>query len=302
MKNLLQTVSQLRHPVLRHLLWLAQAAQLIRGEAVFEPWHYLKQHWLDRHWDMIRTWDADSTLLPPRLAAEPKRLLGLYVEELYHSLLEDLLGWRVVARNIPVHGEGRTIGEMDFLVENPATGRVEHHEIAIKFYLGYPEGSNVHWYGPNPADRLDLKTQRMLSHQSQLSARPEALPRLHSLGIHEGPESRVFMPGYLFYPVDQELNTPSQADPDHARGLWLFIDQLNTVSGLDNFMPLEKPNWLGPWFQKAEPDAALVTRALAEVEARRHPRLFAQLEWNEDYQLWVEQQRYFVVPRSWPGN
>lgn len=296
MENFLQSTSQLRQPILRHLLWLAQAPQLMRGEAVFEPRKYLE----GRHWDAIHAWDTDPALLPPRLRAEPKRLLGLYVEELYHCLLEDLLGWHVIARNLPIHSAGRTIGEMDFLVQNPQTGSVEHHEIAIKFYLAYAEGVNVRWYGPNPADRLDLKTQHMLTHQSQLAARPEALPTLHSLGIHERPESRLFMPGYLFYPMDQGVKAPRQADPDHSRGRWLFLDQLDQVPQRERLVPLDKPNWLGPWLQEEAPDESVVAKALAKIEQSKHPRLFAQLEWNDEYQLWIEQQRYFVVPRSWP--
>lgn len=295
MNHSLPQALQFRQPVLRHLLWLAQARQLLRGTAVFRPADYFKPE----HWKTLTAWDADSSLLPSRLKAEPKRLLGLYVEELYHSLLEDLFGWSVLARNLPVYDDGRTIGEMDFLVRNPVSGAIEHHEIAIKFYLGYADGRGLQWYGPNPADRLDLKTRRMLDHQSQLCAHPAALPALEALGIREPVESRLFMPGYLFYPTDRVLDAPRQADPGHARGWWLFVDQVDAALK-QGLVPLDKPHWLGPWFQRDAPDLSLVADALAKIEAGQHPRLFAQLEWDDEYQMWIEQQRYFVVPRSWP--
>lgn len=296
MNNFLQQAVQIRQPILRHLLWLVQARQLIRGTSVFEPKNYLQPE----HWEKIVAWDADSATLPSRLSAEPKRLLGLYVEELYHCLLEDLLGWRVVARNLPIYGGGRTIGEFDFLVQDPETEVIEHHEIAIKFYLAYGKSGGVRWYGPNPADRLDLKTQRMLNHQSQLSGRPEALPTLHSLGLYEPVEPRLFMPGYLFYPKAGGVDGPRQADPDHARGWWVYEDQVDTALG-KNTVTLDKPHWLGPWLQEAAPDEAVTNKALENVRTRDKPGLFAQLEWHEGYQLWIERQRFFVVPRSWPN-
>lgn len=296
-QRVLPILSQLKLPVLRHLLWLGYSPQLIEGPQVFQPHDY----WSPAARSSVLALDKDPALLPQRLSARPNSRLGLYVEELYHFMLEDLLGWTVLARNLPVRSNGETLGEMDFLVLNPHTQVVEHHEIAVKFYLGFSTNGAAQWYGPNPADRLDLKTRHMLEQQSQLAVRPETQAMLAGMGLPVPDLSRVFMPGYLFYPTDRVMEAPHQAHPSHARGYWLLPEQLDDVL-TKNLMPLYKPHWLGPWMQEEAPDEALALNTLEEVEKHGFPRLFAQLEWSEEYQLWVERQRYFVVPQGWPGK
>jgi hypothetical protein len=302
-------LSQFETPAVRHLAWLCQSAQLIRDPCVFAPEDFLPKDYLAT----LQTWDKHPTLAPDILNTPPHYRLGHYVEALYACLLTDLLGWTLLARNLPVRDDGITLGELDFVVQNPLTRDVEHHEIAIKFYLGY-HGSASHppgWYGPNPRDRLDIKTTRMLQQQRQRALLPASLRALSARGIAAAHISRVFMPGYLFYPLSQmdnntapaqipSVSTLSSVPASHLRGHWMYLDRI-AETDTTNWVPLIKPHWLGPWLQKNTPDPFQRQQTLSAIRQTQSPRLFARLEYNSGRQLWSEKQRIFVVPSQWPG-
>lgn len=286
-----------RLPAVRHLAWMAQAPALISGERVFRP-HLLQ---LEELRTRLQGWDAEPAAGPPLLTAAPHPRLGLYFENLYACFMQELMGWELLARNLPVRENGRTLGELDFLFRCPQSGVVEHHEIAVKFYLGYPQHNGpARWYGPNARDRLDIKLDRLLSHQCPLSALPQTSRLLEARGIPPEPRQRIFMPGYLYYPWrDRRMESPPASSEDHLRGHWLRVADLDSVS-MQDCVPLYKPHWLGPWRQSAEPDPVALRRTLDEIVARQAPRMLARMLPAQDGNGWWEQERFFVVPDDWP--
>lgn len=251
----------------------------------------------------LQAWDNAPGTGPDVLTEPPARRLGQYFERLYQSLIEDLLGWEILLKNQPVRHNGITLGELDFVVRNPADNAVEHHEIAVKFYLGHhaADQETPLWYGPNSRDRLDIKTRRLLDHQSQMTLRPETRNLLGSLGIETPVRPRVFMPGYLFYPLAETLPTPPDVPPEHLRGHWLYMDDVERMADdAERWVPLTKPHWLGPWRQKQAPEGGQTEQALEVVRSARVPRLFARLEPSPIDGCWQETSRIFVVPETWP--
>lgn len=286
----------LEQPPIRHLYWLATAPQLITTGARFDAARYLPPGWQET----LQQWDRHPETAPARLMAPPKRRLGLYFEELYEVFLSELLGWEILLRNQQIQSAGRTLGELDFVVRNPHTGRTEHHEIAIKFYLGVADRiTGSRWYGPNARDRLDLKTLHLTEHQSRRAQLPEALQLLSEHGITGPIEARIFMPGYLFYPLNTPLPEPSEVPAEHLRGGWVYTDEAAAMDS-SGWVQLHKPHWIGPWHQVPAPtDAGMQIR---QIEQDRIPRLFADLEYYRPSRHWREQRRLFVMPRSWPGT
>lgn len=197
--------------------------------------------------------------------------------------------------------EGRTLGELDFVVHNRDEDRVEHHEIAVKFYLGVAnaDSSSALWYGPNAQDRLDLKIKRLLTHQCRMTERPEARQLLESQGI-EQPYPRLFMPGYLFYPRGSELSAPTNTPASHCRGEWCRAESLAEEDVLDWVM-LQKPHWLGRYQSDTTPDSHDAAAALKAVQLGAPPRLFAQMAPYSSGNGWEEVRRIFVVPARWPA-
>lgn len=284
---------------LRHIAWMLTAPQLVNIVQRFDPAIHVSEDVLDT----LRHWDDHPETLPPALIQPVPRRLGLYFEQLYAVVMSDLLGWELLARNLPIRSGGQTLGELDFLLRNPHNGAVEHHEIAVKFYLGHrdPGQGDTMWYGPDCRDRLDIKTRRLLEHQSRLTERPETLEVLESLDIHPPITPRIFMPGYLFYPVDTDLDSPPGAAMDHLRGHWAHIEDALSMD-TRHWVALEKPHWLGPWVQVEAPDPDQSDHVLRHIQARHSPRLFAELEPKRDEHKWVEKTRYFVVPGPWPEH
>jgi hypothetical protein len=275
---------------------------------VFDPKAFLPDNFIA----VLQQWDKNPAAGPDSLSATPHYRLGHYVESLYACLIQDLLGWTILARNLPIRVNGATLGELDFVVLNPHTDAVEHHEIAIKFYLGYHGSCQLPagWYGPNPQDRLDIKTARMLEQQSQRGLLPETVQVLAQLGIARPQMSRVFMPGYLFYPQMPGLETTtSVATPsvplagnvptNHLRAHWTYLNNI-TNADTSAWVPLQKPHWLGPWVQKEAPDNTKTSQSFADIAHTKSPRLFATMQYDIIVGLWKETDRVFVVPAHWP--
>lgn len=270
----------------------------------FDPGNYLPENIGER----LKAWDSAPQHGPAVLTEPPARRLGHYFERLYECLMQDLLGWDILLKNQPVRSNGITLGELDFLVRNPADNLVEHHEIAVKFYLGHQDTTQEKplWYGPNARDRLDIKTRRLTDHQSRLTERPETRNLLASLGIETPVRPRIFMPGYLFYPQGTCLAPPDSIPAGHLRGEWLYIDEMDLkgkseTTDRKRWIPLIKPHWLGPWLQHETPDPKSTEEALAVVRSAGIPRLFAVLEQSSEDGYWRETSRVFVVPSAWPG-
>lgn len=87
------------------------------------------------------------------LAEQPRpRRLGLHFENLVAAVLQHSQRYRLVARNVPLRVNGKTLGELDMLVEDRDTGDLMHWELALKFYLSLPgEPEERAWPGPNPS-------------------------------------------------------------------------------------------------------------------------------------------------------
>ena len=125
-------IPELKTPAIRHLAWLCRAPQLLHSSLTFEPARYLPVD-ADK---TLRLWDQNPETAPALLKEAPQKRLGFYFERLYRVLLQDLLGWDILLQNQQIQSNGRTIGELDFVVHNRLEDRIEHHEIAIKYYLG----------------------------------------------------------------------------------------------------------------------------------------------------------------------
>lgn len=264
----------------------------------FEPTHYLPPN----YHDVLKHWDQKPETAPGLLSEPPQRRLGFYFERLYQILLNNLLGWPILLKNQQIQSHGRTIGELDFVVHNLVDDRVEHHEIAIKFYLGVPESGDVSlWYGPNARDRLDLKTTSLLEHQSQRTQLPETLALLSEFHITGPLTPRVFMPGYLFYPTNAQARTPAYVPSRHLRASWMYVTDANALD-TSHWVALNKPHWIGNWNQTASPDTTHTLEALEHVENKAVPQLFAVMQSNPRTGNWLEIDRVFVVPSGWPGR
>ena len=279
---------------------------------------------------------ACDTGLLASLDDKAKQRLGRYFEGLYQVWCERVLGWRVLASNLPVRNGSRTLGELDIVVENTHLNRVEHHEVAIKFYLGTMTQAGVQWIGPNRRDRLDRKISRMRTHQLALAQTPEAT---HALAKHNVPPpavSKLVMVGQLFVPhssvalsrgpdisplpytglASTDLLAPLSGEPSMTKfdpGIainqvlsrlpvckWYSTHRVPQAVLVD-LVVLEKTDWLGRLPVMVSPAFVNVRILVDTVEMNQRAELVARLVQGADG-LWIEAERFFLVPACWPDK
>jgi len=217
--------------------------------------------------------------------------VGYYAEALFEVWLGQVVGPQEVQRSIQIQEENRTLGELDFLYR--VDGHLHHLEVALKFYLYYPDENETgsHFVGPNSADTFEKKRDRLLGHQLPLGKE----------SFSEVSSSEIIMKGMIFYPpeVDELSTLPEGLNADHRRGRWIresdagWIEKGSAASG---GCLLDKPFWLSgvPFSEKP---VQLVRAIRQHFERRRHP-LVLSLK-GEDR---AEMERLFVVPDEWPSK
>lgn len=299
-----------RHPAVRDLAWAIASPPLLAGSRSRDG-----TRWPDRDWcqqalqqctDWLAALDHDPTPLLAHLAQAHDHRLGSHFE----NLLAFWLGWpgnprhRLVARNLAVRCEGRTLGEFDFLVQDHVEGELQHWEVAVKFFLGVqPGGEARHWVGPGLRDRLDLKLDRLRTHQLRLGRTAAGRHLLAGMAL---PEARplCLVKGCLFYPADAERPAwaPRDAAPGHLHGWWQdhagFLARWGEA-GMD-WLPLPKAHWMTAVIADstgALPGPTMDIRTLLDGLPRAGARSAICVIGLRDGR---EVTRGFVVPEGWP--
>jgi len=217
--------------------------------------------------------------------------LGHHFEKVHAALLAVQPGFVVHALNLPLQGAGETLGEIDCLYGD-SSGRVIHREVAVKYYLSRRDSQDAcDWIGTGKVDRLDLKLQRMLSHQTQLSLLAEKLQRW-PIDLPFPSEREVFITG-AFFRNPSHHHWPACMADNAERGFWCTTAQFReNDSPAAAWVILDKPWWLSPTHIARTPVTGL--EAIAErIETTREPLLVASLDNRSPG------SRGFVVPNDW---
>ncbi|WP_432459481.1 DUF1853 family protein [Agarivorans sp. QJM3NY_25] len=207
---------------------------------------------------------------------KPHPRLGLYFEQLWRALIKRHPDWQLLADNIPVQENGKTLGAIDFLLVNHRQQKVEHWELALKFYLAVKSNSSAYDYvGPNLQDRLSNKLSKLLLKQIPLGRHPQ-IQALRQVYSHYQFKQRIILSGYLF-----------EQAPEHSETLqsrhWYSHQQWRKNHRGEDWCELNKQQWLSPPAHQLEP--------------------IKSTSWQIDrpMQLYCPQQqkRIFVCPDEW---
>ncbi|GAC1375085.1 MAG: DUF1853 family protein [Aquirhabdus sp.] len=187
------------------------------------PDYQFWQSHFQRYLPRLRALDNDPTELNQTLAKLPSSRLGIRFEALLSFWLNDQSGhwhdFEMLAKNIQLKDEKRTIGEVDFIIKNKLTNEIEHWELSLKFYLGEGTLQPYEWRGLNDRDTFGRKIKHTL--QRQFNVDHIHVPDFGERTI----DKRVaIFKGRLFYP-DQVSDSAKESlekwlHPEHLQGTW----------------------------------------------------------------------------------
>lgn len=304
-----------QHPQVRDLAWVLEAPDLLHLEdtrrpsptelGLAEP--QARQRFLSQL-------ENSPEQLASSFGDVKKQKLGLYHEKLWQLLLTSAPGTRLLANNLPIIENRRTLGELDLLYSCRDSGLPIHCEVTAKYYLGLPEGpgtadDHARWIGPGCRDSLAMKSTRLMQHQLPIAHTTQARDALaRHLGISPPGQlsQRLATPGVLFYPLEGKLPAPRQANPQHLKGVWLhwknwgeFIERF--PAGMRGAW-LSKPYWLAPPPQHHLAPLAQLKHQLASHFSVGTAPVQLALRYPDGYPGGIPHSwlRVFIVHDEWP--
>lgn len=220
----------------------------------------------------------------PEIPKRKSTRVGLYFEDLVRLYLRGREDIEMMEENRQIMDGKRTLGEVDFIFRDLATGLVHHWETTVKFFLHYGESnaSGSHYPGPNASDWLEKKVARITDHQWPIAKRE----------FPEIDQQSAFVRGVIFYRREASPPLHELLNPQHQRGHWLYrreISELPQVANRASILP--KPHWLAA---PAVEDYQSIRESIAELATIESPRMISVLNERD------QETRYFIVPDHWP--
>lgn len=176
---------------------------------------------------------------------DEKQRLGKYVEHFVVFNLKQQKNVKLLAENIQIQKEKRTVGELDCIFiedEIPI-----HLEIVYKFYLYVP---NLHkdelycFIGPNRKDSLIEKLIKLKSKQLPLLHHTSTKPYLNELHLKsDSIQQKVCFKGQLFMPFTKSNTTLKSINTDCISGFYINVNELNGFKNCKFYIPSKK-DWL----------------------------------------------------------
>ncbi len=175
-------------------------------------------------------------------------VFGKRMERLFSQYLQQSKRYSLIAENLQLIDNKRTIGELDFLIEDRKTSEIIHLEMACKFYTyrpGLSPDNMACWIGPNNKDRLVDKLAKLKEKQFPLLNNALASKELENLGLSEKPiHQKLFIPGILFSPKGYSGNF-GPINHRAVKGYWISRDEFEKTDYTNTQMAIPaKENWM----------------------------------------------------------
>ena len=171
--------------------------------------------------------------------------LGHLVERIVSLLIKASGNYEMLDENIQLIEDGRTIGEIDFIISDRDTQEVIHLELAYKFYLYDPGISSYemeNWIGSNRNDSLREKLEKIKKRQFPLLYHEAARARLDGVEP-DAISQRLCLLAHLFIPYQSDIRFLEAYKPA-IQGYYLnHEDFLGMDHSGKTYYLLEKREW-----------------------------------------------------------
>ena len=293
-----------KHTSVRDLAWLINSPPIIQETINHTHWTN-STFWLQQYEevnDLLRQLDANPFELHDLLEQQKDKRLGHRFETLLSFFFKLNKRYKILAQNLQIQDENRTIGEFDFIVRDTLLNKTQHWEVACKFYLGIGDTLQLaNWHGPMLRDRLDIKFEQMQTKQSQLSSHACATNQLNTLGIHI--DQRIcLLKGRLFHPISNDHQySPLHISNDHQAGWWTRANDFNTNTSHGNmtWAILNKDQWFAPQEFSAATDTYCHDKLVDIFLAKSNPRPICIAGYSQQPDSAIETTRGFLVANDW---
>lgn len=241
----------------------------------------------------LPAFDLSALHLPTDLDIElPTNLrLGHLVEVIVAGLIKSSSNYQLLYENSQLIVDKRTIGEIDFIIQEENTKQLIHLELAYKFYLFDPQISSVpinNWIGPNRNDSLVEKLEKVKSRQFPLLYHERAKSKFSTIAIDEVSQALCLLVS-LFVPF--EFKGSLAPDYEQAvKGYYLNFEKFISFNhlGKSYYLP-SKTEWgMEPSENEAWTDFAGIAQEL-DVSIRNKK---APLCWQKDKNAYTA---FFIV-------
>lgn len=207
--------------------------------------------------DWLRDLDEHPAPLNDWMDGARDRRLGALFERLLCFWLESGPSpWRMVCNSLQVIDEKRTLGEMDFILEDLGTGRFFSVEVAVKFYIGVGEMLSMDdFVGPRVMDRLGRKWRHLVGRQCRLHQEPASRIALEPYTGSHPVQPAMLIKGRLFVPWSVYSRTEEGGSPripleNNFAGLvggwWMCCREFADVYDGHTAVILRKLDYFGP--------------------------------------------------------
>lgn len=286
-------LDRIHNPLVKDLAWLVEG-------------HYIEQdfdlgfYWFSDIEKRLLLLDSDPALLVDAVTACKSHFIGSYFETLFSFAVENLSSLNVVLEHFQIEGGGKTLGEVDMLVET-LEGELHQFEIAIKFYLERPDFYPHDWIGPNKNDSLLKKITRAREHQLSIFQTKEGADAIKHIAQGRVPNASLLVFGRSYLMLNNQQDIASWLSQDEYGG-WVresnFILLMNYFS---YFYVLEKPHWMA-FPEVNETFILFSSKFIANLAQKilnddRPKHVFLHNAFTVSNQ--VSNRNVFVVPDSW---
>lgn len=213
--------------------------------------------------------------------------LGHLVEKSVAELIKCSNNYKLLFENIQILNGKKTIGELDFIIQETTTNQLIHLELAYKFYLFAPSISSEqknNWIGPNRNDSLVEKLDKLKQKQFPLLYHECTKKALDTLPIKDIQQQLCLLASlYIPYNYKGEIVTDYQKA---IKGYYISFNRLSSIQTTEKkyYIPAKKEWGIHPsenkiWLNYAE----LQEKIEASIKEKQ-----AVLCWENDKGIYSE--------------
>jgi len=182
--------------------------------------------------------------------------LGHKLEHIFKNCLKGQVFYELLAHNIPVKRDNRTLGEIDFLLKDNRDGHILHLELTYKFYLIDPTLGEPAYQliGPNRNDKFYSKYEKLKNIQFKIPFTEEGQKQLSLLDVSlEDMKQEVCFKAQLFTPYQHSRVSIKPFNTRCFAGFWISLDMFTSsrFQNCEYYLPSKEEWVLNPYDKRS---------------------------------------------------